>query len=74
MEIFADVQVTEIVSTIVYTMLGAALLCVLWWVIEWITPFSVSKEIEQDQNVALAVVLGALFIAMAIIIGAVLLS
>ncbi|KNG93323.1 DUF350 domain-containing protein [Pseudaestuariivita atlantica] len=74
MELFSAISLPELVSTIVYTVLGASMLCVLWWIIEWITPFSVSKEIEQDQNVALAVVLGALFIALAIIIGAVLLS
>lgn len=74
MYIFSAISLPEIVSTIIYTGLGASLLCVMWWVIEWITPFSISKEIEQDQNVALAIVIGALFVAMAVIIGAVLLS
>jgi uncharacterized membrane protein YjfL (UPF0719 family) len=39
-------------------------------VIVRMTPFSVRKEIEEDQNTALAVLLGSVFIGLAIIIGA----
>jgi uncharacterized membrane protein YjfL (UPF0719 family) len=34
------------------------------------TPFSLRKEIEEDQNVALGVVLGAVVIGIAIIVAA----
>ena len=33
-------------------------------------PFSVTKEIEEDQNTALAIIMGAVIIGMSIIIAA----
>jgi len=43
-------------------------------VVDWLTPFPTMKEIEQDQNMALAVLIGMLFISIAIIIAAVIVS
>ena len=37
---------------------------------EKLTPFSVVKEIEEDQNVALAVIVGAVVLGISIIIAA----
>ena len=34
-----------------------------------VTPFSVRKEIEDDQNVALAIVMASVILGMAIIVG-----
>jgi putative membrane protein len=36
-----------------------------------VTPFSLRKEIEEDQNVALGVVVGAALIALGILLSAV---
>ncbi|MCD9149115.1 DUF350 domain-containing protein [Pseudophaeobacter flagellatus] len=74
MEYLAAVQLTEMISTIVYTILGVGLMGLVWKVIDWITPFPIMKEIEQDQNMALAVLIGMLFISIAIIIAAVIVS
>jgi uncharacterized membrane protein YjfL (UPF0719 family) len=35
-----------------------------------VSPFSVKKEIEEDQNSALAIIIGALIIGISIIIAA----
>jgi uncharacterized membrane protein YjfL (UPF0719 family) len=35
-----------------------------------LAPFSVRKEIEEDQNIALAILMGSIFIALAIIVQA----
>ena len=35
-----------------------------------ITPFSIRKEIEEDQNVSLAVLIGAVLLGIAWIVGA----
>ena len=67
-------EVAEVVSTIVYTGLGLALFIVSWLIIELLTPFSLRKEIEEDQNLALAVLIGAIFIALAILISSVIRS
>ncbi len=63
-----------IVSTIIYTALGVALMWLCWLIIDRITPFSTFKEIGDNQNRALATIIGCIFIALAIIIGAVIIS
>ena len=65
---------TEVVSMLFYTALGMGLMWVCWKVIDIVTPFPIIKEIEEDQNVALAILIASIFIAMAIIIAAVVLS
>ena len=64
----------EVVATIFYVILGLILLGVSWKAIELMTPFSLRKEIEEDQNMAIAVLIGSLFISVSILIGAVILS
>ncbi|MEM6638921.1 MAG: DUF350 domain-containing protein [Pseudomonadota bacterium] len=64
----------EIVSTIIYVFIGIALLCISWLIVEWITPFSLRREIEKEKNLAIAVLMGALFLALSIIIAAVIVS
>lgn len=74
MDYFAAVQLAEIISTVVYTFVGVTLMWIVWKVLDWMTPFPILKEIEQDQNVALAIVIGFLFVAISVIIAAVILS
>ena len=68
------VILAEVVSTIVYSAIGLGLMAAVWMLISWLTPFPIVKEIEEDQNSALAILVGAVFVAMAIIIAAVILS
>ena len=74
MDAYVTIQVAEVVSTIFYTFLGVLLMGLCWWLINRMTSFSVVKEIEEDQNVALAILIGSVFIALALIIGAVITS
>lgn len=74
MDYLAAIQIAEVISTIFYTILGVTLMWGVWKVIDWLTPFPIVREIEQDQNVALAVLIGLLFVAVSIIIAAVILS
>lgn len=74
MDYMASIQITEIISTVFYTILGITLMWGVWKVIDWLTPFSVVREIEKDQNIALAILIGLLFVAVSIIIAAVILS
>lgn len=74
MDIFSAIQLPEVISTILYTALGVILMGICWKVIDWLTPFPIMKEIEQDQNMALSILIGSVFIALSIIIAAVLLS
>jgi putative membrane protein len=62
--------VRPIVDSIVYSVLGAAVLFVAFKLVDRITPFSLLKEIEEDQNVGLGIVLGAFILGLSIIIAA----
>ena len=58
----------SLLESLIYTVLGAVLFAIAFILIEKLTPFSVRKEIEEDQNTALGIVLGAMIIGLAIII------
>ncbi len=61
-----------LVPTVIYFFVGLGLLGFSIWLIEMLTPFSIRKEIEEDHNTAvLAVLLGAVFIALGLLLSAV---
>ena len=70
MNIFAEIQVASLVSTLVYCGIGLFFFVVCWKVIEKIMPFSVVKEIEEDQNTALGIIIGSMMLGLALIIAA----
>lgn len=55
---------------VIFALLGLVLFAMVWGVIAMLTPFSIRKEIEEDQNIALAVLIGAVFLSIAIILAA----
>jgi len=59
-----------VVDSLIYSVLGAAILFGAYRVFEWLMPFSIIKEIEEDQNVGLGIVLGAFILGLSIIISA----
>jgi len=63
-------HITNFVLSIIYTVLGLAVFAAAFFIFEKITPFSIWKEIEEDQNVALAIMFGAIVIGLAMIISA----
>ena len=71
---FSEIILAEVIATVFYVFLGLVLLGISWKAIEWLTPFSLRKEIEDDQNIAIAVLIGALFVSISLLIGAVILS
>lgn len=71
---FEGIIVSELISTLVYSFIGMVLMYLAYKVIEILSPFPIVKEIEEDQNTSLAILIGSVFISMAIIIGAVILS
>lgn len=67
---FADLHVGPILSTLVYSVLGIIILLAAYFAMEKLTPYSIRKEIEEDQNIALGIIIGSVFIALALIISA----
>jgi len=59
-----------VVSTAVFAGIGLAVFGVAFWLMVKIAPFSVKKEIEEDQNTALAVIMAGVLIGISLIIAA----
>lgn len=74
MDHFMASFVLDVISTIAFTFLGCALMWGVWKLIDRATPFSIIKEIEEDQNIALAILFGCIFLSIALIIAAVIIS
>ena len=58
------------VAAIVFAVIGVILFIVAFMVFDKLTPGSLWKELIEDQNTALGVLMGAVAIALAIIIAA----
>ena len=59
-----------IIMTIVYSLIGFITFALAFWVLDLVTPFSFRKEIEEDQNIALGIILAGVFIGLGLIIAA----
>jgi putative membrane protein len=59
-----------IISTLVFVGIGLAFFAIAFLIIVKTTPFSIRKELEEDQNTALAIVIGSVIIGIALIVSA----
>ena len=64
------IVVSAIASAAIYSVLGLLMFGLFWLLIVWLTPFSIRKEIEDDQNTSLGIILGAVIIGISLIISA----
>lgn len=62
---------TEVGLTIFYGFLGLGLMVVFFLIVDRITHFSIKEEISEKKNVAVAVLLAGVAIALALIISSV---
>jgi uncharacterized membrane protein YjfL (UPF0719 family) len=58
------------INTAVFAAIGLAVFGIAFWLIVKIAPFSVKKEIEDDQNTALAIIIAGVLIGISLIIAA----
>jgi putative membrane protein len=65
-----DLKPVAMLSTLIYSFIGLGVFAAALWIMQSVSPFSIRKEIEEDQNTALAIIVGSVFIALAIIIQA----
>lgn len=62
-------QTQYLINSVLYSLLGIAILVLVFWIIEKTTPkHNLWKEVVENKNVALAIVAGFFMLAMAIII------
>ncbi|HET6893502.1 MAG TPA: DUF350 domain-containing protein [Pyrinomonadaceae bacterium] len=57
-------------TTLLFVLLGLVIFALAFIVIEKVAPFSVRRELEEDQNVAIAIVIAAVILGSALIIAA----
>jgi uncharacterized membrane protein YjfL (UPF0719 family) len=57
-------------ASVLYAVIGVLVLWVSFVVIDKITPYKLWEEIVEKKNMALAVVVGAMFIAIGLIVAA----
>lgn len=60
----------HVISAIVFAAIGLAVFGGALWLFVRLAPFSVRKEIEEDHNVALAIIMAAMLIGISTIIAA----
>jgi uncharacterized membrane protein YjfL (UPF0719 family) len=56
------------ISSAVFAGIGLAVFSVAFWVMNKLAPFSIKKEIEEDQNIALAIIMAGVIIGVSLII------
>ena len=57
-------------STVIFVALGLIVFALAFLIVVLVAPFSVKKEIEEDQNISLAIIIGAIILGIAMIISA----
>jgi uncharacterized membrane protein YjfL (UPF0719 family) len=60
--------ITHLVNAVVYSLLGLVIFIVGFVVIDWWTPYDLWKEIVEEQNTALAILIAGISIGLCIII------
>jgi putative membrane protein len=65
-----NVNLGALGNALIYSVLGIVIFAVTFVLIDKLTPYHLWKEIVEDKNVALAILIGAMSIGMCIIIAA----
>ena len=61
-------MVNLVFTSLVFSVIGIVMFGLAFFIIEKILPFSTRKEIEEDQNTALAILIGSVIIGIALIV------
>ena len=65
-----DELMPVITTTVIFVLIGLIVFAVAFLIVVLVAPFSVKKEIEDDQNISLAIIIGSVIIGIAMIISA----
>jgi uncharacterized membrane protein YjfL (UPF0719 family) len=65
-----DHIIRAVVDSAIFVGIGLIVFLLAFFLITKLAPFSIRKEIEDDQNTALGIVIGSVMIGLAIIIAA----
>jgi putative membrane protein len=59
-----------VAGSVLYAILGVAVLWLTFLVIDKVTPYDLWKEICEERNIALAIVIAGMFVALGLIVAA----
>ena len=65
-----DELLPVLTTTVIFVAIGLIVFLIAFLIVVLVAPFSVKKEIEEDQNTSLAIIIGAIIIGIAMIISA----
>lgn len=65
-----DMLLTNVIAAAVFSLLGVVLFVVSFWVLDRLSPYDLWKEILEEHNTALAVLIGLVALGLSIIIAA----
>jgi uncharacterized membrane protein YjfL (UPF0719 family) len=57
-----------VLNALLYSVLGIIILALAFWVLDLLTPYALWKEIVENKNVALAILVGAMALGVSVII------
>lgn len=58
----------NILSAVTFAVIGIVIFVAFFLIIDWITPYDLWKEINEEKNVALAILVGAVALGLCLII------
>ncbi|MGH1342103.1 MAG: DUF350 domain-containing protein [Nannocystales bacterium] len=61
-------DVPQLLGALIYSLIGIGLFGLAFFIIVKVAPFSIRKEIEEDQNTSLGIIIGSVIIGIALII------
>lgn len=70
MHIDWSLLVRQAIGSLLFSAIGLTIMLLFLVVMTRVLPFSIRKEIEEDQNTALGIIMGAIIIGIAMIISA----
>jgi putative membrane protein len=65
-----EFHIGNLLNAIVYATLGIAIFVIAFFIIDKMTPYHLWKEIVEDKNIALAILIGSMSVGMCMIIAA----
>ena len=65
-----DELLPVLATTVIFVAIGLIVFALAFLIVVLVSPFSVKKEIEEDHNTSLAIIIGAIIIGIAMIISA----
>ena len=67
-QLLKDLRPGPMISTLIYAVIGMIIFGIAFAIFNKLMPFSVRKEIEEDQNTSLGIIIGSFLIGLALII------